>query len=715
MIFFDEIDSIIKFDFKDDFFTLIRGFYEARSYDPKYNRLTFIISGVASPYDLMSNNAQTPFNIGKAIELEGFTLEETKPLWEGLKGKVDDPEVVMKEILEWTGGQPFLTQKICQLIQQDSNRIYSQAEKHYINYLIQWKIIEHWESQDNPQHLRTIYQRLKSIHRNYRFFDKYKWNAVLNGLSENLLEEDLELKLRLSGFMIKENGKLKVYNQIYAKVIENVLNEFHKETSRQKISQITMKEQLIKRLKYIRIIIGLLTVSGIPLYIFFGFEFVFKLPFLNDNDPISVRPRTKTRIIGIPLEQRFSSGDRRLFTNQINPNAEQGIKAFKDRNYEEADKYFTQAVEKKPNDPEVQIYLNNSQARKAGQPFTLAAVVPVDEKITNAEEMLRGVAQAQTQFNQQGLNGRLLEIVIVNDSNEPKYAEKVAQKIVNNNNILGVIGHNSSGASAAGLEAYEAAGIAMISPTSTSTSLLGNVFFRTVPSDAKSGKSLARYAVEHKMKKVAVFYTSTSNYSKSLKQAFVNDFEVFGLTTVLDMSFPKFNAKSIVETLQNQVDAFVLFPNTDNKIINLSLQVADANANLAKPKKLLGGDALYNLDTLKLNQGRVEGLILVVPWFAKPTYLYTNLAAERWKGRVSWRTATSYDATKAFTKALSGNPTRNSVLLNLQKTNLSRSETSGERLQFLKSGDRNTDPVLIRVIPKTSNPDEYDFQIIKED
>ncbi len=474
----------------------------------------------------------------------------------------------------------------------------------------------------------------------------------------------------------------------------------------------------------LKIIFAVLSTIGSLTIIIVLWELAFKPLFTTDNNPIpnptptlspsptSTPSPTNPSLTGIPIEQRFSSGDRRLFTNQINPNAEEGITSFKAGNYEQAYQQFSQAVKTAPNDPEVQIYLNNSQARKVGKPFILAAVVPVDQKRTNAEEMLRGVAQAQTQFNQQGINGRQLEIVIVNDSNDPNYAQQVAQKIVNNNDILGVIGHNSSSASAKGLEVYEKAGIAMISPTSTSTSLSGNVFFRTVPSDAKAGQFLARYAVRNNMSKVAVFYTSTSNYSESLKQAFVNSFQLLGTTTVLDMSLPNFNPKSTVETLQNQVDAFVLFPNTNNIIINLSLQVADANGNLSNPKQLLGGDALYNPATLKLSQGGVDTLVLAVPWFAKNTYPYTNLAAKRWGGRVSWRTATSYDATKAFTKALSENATRRSVLSNLQQTNLSPSETSGEPLQFLKSGDRNTDPLLVRVIRKSSNFSDYDFEVL---
>ncbi|MGK7954329.1 MAG: ABC transporter substrate-binding protein [Crocosphaera sp.] len=474
----------------------------------------------------------------------------------------------------------------------------------------------------------------------------------------------------------------------------------------------------------LKIIFAILSTIGSLTIVIVLWELAFKPLLITDNNPIpnptptlSPSPTATptpnpTSGTGISLEQRLSSGDRRLFTNQINPSADQGIEAFAAGNYEESYKHFSEAVKTAPNDPEVQIYLNNSQARKAGKPFILASVVPVDKKRTNAEEMLRGVAQAQSQFNQQGVNGRLLEIVIVNDSNDPNYAQQVAQKIVNNNDILGIIGHNSSGASAKGLEEYEKAGIAMISPTSTSTSLSGNVFFRTVPSDAKAGQFLARYAVRNNMSKVAVFYTSTSNYSQSLKQAFVNAFELLGTTTVSDMSLPSFNPENIVQALQNQVDAFVLFPNTNNDIIRLSLQVADANANLTNPKKLLGGDALYNPATLQLSQGGVKDLVLVVPWFAKPTYPYTNLAAKRWGGRVSWRTATSYDATKAFTKVLSENATRNSVLTELQKTELSSSDTSGEPIQFLKSGDRNTDPLLVRVIPKNSNFGEYDFEII---
>lgn len=72
VIFFDEINTLINLPFKDDFFKLIRTCYNQRALNSDYQRLTFALFGVAAPWDLISDNTQTPFNIGREIELHGF-------------------------------------------------------------------------------------------------------------------------------------------------------------------------------------------------------------------------------------------------------------------------------------------------------------------------------------------------------------------------------------------------------------------------------------------------------------------------------------------------------------------------------------------------------------------------------------------------------------------------------------------------------------------
>ncbi|MFM6863060.1 MAG: ABC transporter substrate-binding protein, partial [Dolichospermum sp.] len=111
-----------------------------------------------------------------------------------------------------------------------------------------------------------------------------------------------------------------------------------------------------------------------------------------------------------------SRGERTLFPTTVNRLfRDQGIQAFQKGDYERAANLFKQAIQANKNDPEVVIYYNNALARKAGYPFTLAVVVPIGKKLDSAQEILRGVAQAQNQFNdKKGFNGRLLEIVIAN-------------------------------------------------------------------------------------------------------------------------------------------------------------------------------------------------------------------------------------------------------------------------------------------------------------
>ncbi|MFN7656813.1 MAG: ABC transporter substrate-binding protein, partial [Dolichospermum sp.] len=139
------------------------------------------------------------------------------------------------------------------------------------------------------------------------------------------------------------------------------------------------------------------------------------------------------------------------------------------------------------------IYYNNARASQNSSSVSLAVVVPIGSKTNNdnAQEILRGVAQAQDQFNDnqiknnlnnQGSNGLLLKVVIANDSNNPEKAKQVVEEIVKDDSILGVIGHNSSDVTKAVIPAYKKAGLAIISSTATSNLLKSSVFFRVVDS-----------------------------------------------------------------------------------------------------------------------------------------------------------------------------------------------------------------------------------------
>jgi WD40 repeat protein len=223
VIFIDEIDSVLQLDFKNDFFGLIRFFYNQRADQPEYQKVSFVLLGVASPADLGGGENQltdnsSPFNIGKAIELQGFKLNEVQPLENGLIGCVDRPSVVLAAILSWTGGQPFLTQKLCQLVRDHGNRIASNTEADCIQRIVQSKIIDHWEAQDDPMHLRTIRDRLKAK-RNLTIAILSIYQQILNG-EEVLADRSPEkMELMLSGIVTQQDGKLRISNLIYKSIL----------------------------------------------------------------------------------------------------------------------------------------------------------------------------------------------------------------------------------------------------------------------------------------------------------------------------------------------------------------------------------------------------------------------------------------------------------------------------------------------------------------
>jgi hypothetical protein len=249
-IFIDEIDSLLSLNFPiNDFFAWIRQCYNLRPENPNFERLGFALFGVASPSDLIADKRRTPFNIGKAIELQGFQLHEATPLLQGLKEVVTQPQAILQEIIYWTAGQPFLTQKLCDLIVQlaDENTtemitLAPGTEALWIEQLVKTRIIQHWQSQDEPEHLRTIRDRL--------LFNEQRAGRLLGIYQQVLQAQEAggrellagernfplppsaqepvhpvpiddsreQTELLLSGLVEKHNGYLKIKNPIYRNV-----------------------------------------------------------------------------------------------------------------------------------------------------------------------------------------------------------------------------------------------------------------------------------------------------------------------------------------------------------------------------------------------------------------------------------------------------------------------------------------------------------------
>ncbi len=245
VIFIDEIDSILSLPFAvDDFFALIRYCYNQRAVAPEYQRISFALFGVATPSDFIRDRKRTPFNIGTAIELNGFTLKEAQTLAPGFKLQTGDVQAVLQAILKWTNGQPFLTQKLCQLARDSSQdtvtntlRIPPGNEAYWVETLVRKRILKEWEAQDEPEHLRTIRNRILNNQDSAgRLLGIYQ--QILQGEKIRADDSREQIELILSGLAIKENGYLQVKNQIYAAI-------FHLQWVEQQLKMLRPYSQLL--------------------------------------------------------------------------------------------------------------------------------------------------------------------------------------------------------------------------------------------------------------------------------------------------------------------------------------------------------------------------------------------------------------------------------------------------------------------------------------
>ncbi len=111
IIILDEIDALKSVEYSDHIFAQIRSTYFQRKPFPDYKRLTYVLSGVIDPTDLIKDKNKSPFNIGEKIYLNDFILEEHREFVR--KSKLKISEGVSDEIFTWTNGNPRLTFDIC--------------------------------------------------------------------------------------------------------------------------------------------------------------------------------------------------------------------------------------------------------------------------------------------------------------------------------------------------------------------------------------------------------------------------------------------------------------------------------------------------------------------------------------------------------------------------------------------------------------------------
>jgi hypothetical protein len=209
VLFFDEIDSTLSIPFSDDFYVAIRAVYNARAKIPDFKRLSFVLVGVATPSDLISDNRRTPFNIGRRVEVNDFNLTEAFPL-------VENFGIQATQILTWvfhyTSGHPFLTQRLCAYLAKSKEILDEQVVAHAVERLFTG---EQGRQDNNLQFVRDMLSaRSPDVKRVLKTYQ-----TIRSG--KKVIDDERSVAkahLKLSGLVRSEKGILKVRNEIYKTV-----------------------------------------------------------------------------------------------------------------------------------------------------------------------------------------------------------------------------------------------------------------------------------------------------------------------------------------------------------------------------------------------------------------------------------------------------------------------------------------------------------------
>lgn len=246
----------------------------------------------------------------------------------------------------------------------------------------------------------------------------------------------------------------------------------------------------------------------------------------------------------------------------------------------------------------------------------IAIAGPYTGALTQYGDMVKeGVDTAVETINAAGgVLGKKLEIVVMDDSCEPKQGPVVANRVVNEK-IHYVVGHVCSGAAIAAAPVYNNEGIVMVSPSATSPAVTDgknyDMIFRTIGRDDQQGPAAAEFIAQKiKPKAVAVLHDKQS-YGQGIATAVKNNLEKAGVKVVM---FEGINAgdsdySAVITKLKSSGADFVYYGGYHPEMGLLLRQGAEQGLKA----KFMGPEGVGNPDINAIAGPAVEGMLVTLP------------------------------------------------------------------------------------------------------
>jgi hypothetical protein len=200
VIILDEIDALTKTSYSDQIFAQIRSVYFSRVNFEELSRLTYLLSGVIEPTEIIKDPKISPFNIGQKIFLNDFSKEEFLTFLSNAGIKINEEAV--ERTFYWTNGNPRMTWDLC-------SEIENRAKQETVNSVLIDKVVtEMYLTEFDKPPVDNIRELVKK--------DREIRNAIIDieQKKTKTISDKLKSKLYLAGIINYEDNNVQIKNNI---------------------------------------------------------------------------------------------------------------------------------------------------------------------------------------------------------------------------------------------------------------------------------------------------------------------------------------------------------------------------------------------------------------------------------------------------------------------------------------------------------------------
>ncbi|MEM8612489.1 MAG: hypothetical protein AAGF93_10760 [Cyanobacteria bacterium P01_H01_bin.105] len=178
-----------------------------------YKEHSFLVNSIIENMDKTQAISEN-----EKVEVSSFIQKN----WQNLKSKTDNPYTVFYELISWTGCQPFLTQKICEIIFETESKISKGEESHRVISIVEKYFNKDSENQEIAQHFQRFYSLILDDENHDSFWLLFCYRRILKNQEIESIDTQASINfLRTSGLIVSEHDRFRVHNPIY----QSIFNE----------------------------------------------------------------------------------------------------------------------------------------------------------------------------------------------------------------------------------------------------------------------------------------------------------------------------------------------------------------------------------------------------------------------------------------------------------------------------------------------------------